>query len=483
MKPRILALIVLLPIVVLSLLPSAQVQSKSNNWTPTQRSSTAAAIAVSARGSSSVPPASGIPLALFSMHVQSELFSGMPWPSVSFGSMRLWDTYTTWHDLNPSPGNFNWPALDRWLDVAQQHGVDVIYAFGATPTLASSNPTGKCDYNPGACYPPKDMQDWDNFVRAIATHAAGRIKYWEMWNEANQHEYWSGGIPALVMMTQHASAIIKSISPNAMIFTPSAVGGAVDTSTFLDKFFAAGGGAFVDGVAFHGYVNSIPAIPEDVNRIVDAVQRVMAARGQSGKPLWDTEGSWGSSDHLPGDDARMAFVARHYILQWSKGVQRFYWYAWNDKSYGTLFKSSTGTLEKAGMAYAQVESWLVGANLTAPCSASRESTWTCDLTLASGASGEIVWNAVVNIPATIPFTPASNFAQCTDLDGKITQLSSGPIQIGGKPILLIGSRARHASTKKSARDSETGRINTVSRRVAERLKSPVMGSLEPWLVF
>jgi len=31
--------------------------------------------------------------------------------------------------------------------------------------------------------------------------------------------------------------------PGAMIFTPSAVGGSVDTSTFLDKFFAAGGGA------------------------------------------------------------------------------------------------------------------------------------------------------------------------------------------------------------------------------------------------
>ena len=475
MRTRIFALITSLSLGVLALPPTSQAQSKGNNQTQTRRVSTTGASAAGAIDSSAVSPTDGVPLALFSMHIQSELFSGMPWPSVSFGSIRLWDTYTTWNDLNPSPGHFNWPALDRWLDAAQQHGVDVIYTFGATPTWASSNPTGKCDYNPGACYPPANMQDWDNFVRAMTTHTAGRIKYWEMWNEANQHEYWSGGITALVTMTQHASAIIKSIVPNAMIFTPSGVGGAVDTSTFLDKFLAAGGGAFVDGVAFHGYVNSIPAIPEDVNRIVDHVENVMVARGQSGKPLWDTEGSWGPSEHLTGDDARMAFVARHYILQWSKGVQRFYWYAWNDKSYGTLFKSSTGTLEKAGMAYAQVESWLVGANLTAPCSASRESTWTCDLTLAGGASGEIVWNAVVNIPATIPFTPASNFTQCTDLDGKVTQLSGGPIQIGGKPILLIGSRARHAPTKKSARNGETGRINTMPQRVAERLESQAMG--------
>jgi len=476
LRTRIFALITSLSLGVLALPPTSQAQSKGNNQTQTRRVSTTRASAAGAIDSSAVSPTDGVPLALFSMHIQSELFSGMPWPSVSFGSIRLWDTYTTWNDLNPSQGHFNWPALDRWLDAAQQHGVDVIYTFGATPTWASSNPSGKCDYNPGACYPPANMQDWDNFVRAMATHAAGRIKYWEMWNEANQHEYWSGGITALVTMTQHASAIIKSIAPNAMIFTPSGVGGAVDTSTFLDKFFAAGGGAFVDGVTFHGYVNSIPAIPEDVNRIVDHVRNVMVARGQSGKPLWDTEGSWGPSEHLTGDDARMAFVARHYILQWSKGVQRFYWYAWNDKSYGTLFKSSTGTLEKAGAAYAQVESWLVGANLTAPCSASRESTWTCDLTLAGGASGEIVWNAVVNIPATIPFTPASNFTQCTDLDGKVTQLSGGPIQIGGKPILLTEVRASHAPAKKSARNGETGRFNTMPQRVAGRLESQAMGT-------
>jgi hypothetical protein len=286
------------------------------------------------------------------------------------------------------------------------------------------------------------MEDWDNFVRAIATHVGNRIKYWEMWNEANEHEYWSGGIPTLVTMTQHASQIIKSIAPNAMIFTPSAVGGDVDVSKFLDKFLAAGGGEFVDGVAFHGYVNSVPAIPEDVDRIVDIVRNVMDARGQGGKPLWDTEGSWGPSDHLTGDDARMAFVARHYILQWSKGVQRFYWYAWNDKDYGTLFEFRTRTLERAGVAYSQLETWLLGARLTAPCSATADSTWTCDLMLAGGETGQIVWNAAVNIPATISFTPASKFTQSVDLDGKIVRLPRGPIRIGAKPILLTTGQAR-----------------------------------------
>ncbi|MGH9679731.1 MAG: hypothetical protein ACRD4Y_07245, partial [Candidatus Acidiferrales bacterium] len=163
---------------------------------------------------SELPPAENfnsgpIPPTFFSMSVQSGIFKGTPWPTMPIGGIRLWDTFTNWSDLEPSRGNYNWPALDRWLDAAQAHGADVLYTFGDIPSWASSVPNGKCDYNPGGCYPPLHMQDWDDFVRALATHAAGRIKYWELWNEANQHEYWSGGIPTLVVMAQHAYTILK----------------------------------------------------------------------------------------------------------------------------------------------------------------------------------------------------------------------------------------------------------------------------------
>ena len=83
-----------------------------------------------------------VPPALFSMTVQSGIFSGTPWPSVPIAGIRLWDTYTNWNHLESSRGTYNWPALDRWLDQAQAHGTDVLYTFGGTPTWASANPTG-----------------------------------------------------------------------------------------------------------------------------------------------------------------------------------------------------------------------------------------------------------------------------------------------------------------------------------------------------
>jgi hypothetical protein len=388
---------------------------------------------------SPVDPAA-MPPALFSMTVQSGIFSGTPWPSVPIVGIRLWDTYTNWNHLESSRGTYNWPALDRWLDQAQAHGTDVLYTFGGTPTWASANPTGKCDYVPGGCYPPANMQDWDDFVRAIAVHAGGRIKYWETWNEANQREYWSGGIPALVTMTQHAYMILKSINPNAKVFTPSGVGGAADTSTFLDQFFAAGGGAFVDGVAFHGYVNSVPPSPEEVNRIVDAVEGVMVKRGQGGKPVWDTEGSWGVSNRLPNEDDQVAFVARYLVLQWSKGVQRLYWYAWNDATYGTLWDVGTHKICRPGIAYGEVGGWLTGAAMSAPCVMASDSTWTCGLTLTGGARAQIVWNTSNSSASSstgLPFRPDPVYVQYKSLEGGTMPISNGTILIGSKPLLLL----------------------------------------------
>ena len=384
---------------------------------------------------------------IFCMTIQAALFSGMPWPPVPIAGIRLWDTYTNWSLLEPSRGRFNWPALDRWLDQAQAHGADVLYTFGGTPTWASANPAGKCDYNPGACFPPAPMEAWDEFVRAIATHAAGRIKYWELWNEANQHEYWSGGIPALVMMAQRARTIIKSIDPNAVILTPSGVGGASEAASFLDQFLAAGGGAYVDGVAFHGYVNSNPSSPEEIARIVDAVQSVMAKRGMAGRELWDTEGSWGPANHLPGEDDQIAFLARAYVLQWSKGVRRFYWYAWNDDSYGTLWDRQTRSVRRAGTAYGVIAGWLTGAKSAGPCTVSADSTWKCDLDRADGTTAQILWNATAPRAATVPVTIDRRYILAERADGNVVKVVDGRLDIGSTPLLVTTAPPPAASLR------------------------------------
>ena len=103
------------------------------------------------------------------------------------------------------------------------HGTEIIYTFGKTPRWASTAPDAAGVYGPGECAPPS-ISAWDQYVTAIVTNAAGRIKYWELWNEPDQANSYCGDLATMVTMAQHAYRIIKSIDPSAMVLSPSATG-------------------------------------------------------------------------------------------------------------------------------------------------------------------------------------------------------------------------------------------------------------------
>jgi hypothetical protein len=367
------------------------------------------------------------------MDMFPDVLTGTPWPAVSMGALRLWDSHTNWSYLNPAQGVFNWTLLDAWLDLAASHQVDVVYTFGVIPAWAASNPTQPCDYHPGACSPPANLANWEAFVRALVVHSNGRIRYWELWNEPNLAESWAGDVQTLSQMAQRAYSIIKSIDPNAIVLTPAATAATNNIGSWLNQYFSAGGGNSADIVAFHGYLPGAVRAPEQLKGVLDSINAVMAASGQSNKPIWDTEASWGTATQLPGLDDQAAFLARYYILHWSLGVQRFYWYAWNSPLWGSLWSSASSQVLKPGIAYGEVAKWLAGAVFAGPCTAATDQTWTCQLSRPSGYQAEIVWNASGHSSA---FTVDPRYSQYRDLDSNITAITGATVQIGAKPILL-----------------------------------------------
>jgi hypothetical protein len=124
-----------------------------------------------------------------------------PWPQETFNSIRLWDTGTTWSDINTAPGVYDWTAVDGWMNAATQHQVGVLFTLGMTPQWASSDPGNtSCNNGPGACAPPDDLnpdgtgtdQHWKDFVTAIMQHVGTQVGYFEIWNEPNNPNYFSG---------------------------------------------------------------------------------------------------------------------------------------------------------------------------------------------------------------------------------------------------------------------------------------------------
>ena len=209
----------------------------------------------------------------------------------------------------------------------------------------------------------------------------------------------------------------------------------------MASYFAAGGPTGVDIVGTHGYVENFGNQPESLEQgKATAWHPMMLQYGLANKPIWDTEGSWGLDTAAGLDaDARAAFLARFYLLHWSAGITKFYWYAWDSSTWGTL--SSSGTPNKAGLAYTQVYNWMTGATMPQACTAQGK-VYSCPLTRPNGYNALAVWDSAKTCTTaggcdTSSYTAPPSFTQYQDLTGAVTAIQSGQIiSIGAKPILL-----------------------------------------------
>ena len=383
-----------------------------------------ASFAVTSESSSS-----SIPPSLFGLTVLD--FTKLS-PSMSFGTTRSWDAWPNldWSDANPSPGTYKFADLDKFIAANQARGAEMIYTLGRTPRWASSQPNAPGPYGPGQCAPPAEMSDYENYLTAIVTHAAGRIKYWELWNEPDDKSFYCGDMATMVTMAKYATKVIKAIDPNALILSPGVTGG--PGPAWLASFLSGGAAPYVDVIAFHGYWS---AYAEDLVHVITNYKAVMSADGVAGKPLWDTEASWGGFGNLgaPSNSRQVGFIAKYYLLHWSMGVPRFVWYAYDGSPiWGGLWYSATGETA-AAKSYAESYRWLVGATLTSPCSANKTSAiWTCPLSRPGGYLAEAVWISNTRAVFTVP----SQYTQYLDLAGTVHKISGSTITVGDEPVLL-----------------------------------------------
>jgi polysaccharide biosynthesis protein PslG len=379
-----------------------------------------------------------IPRSFFGMHIlHSEQHS---WPDVRFGALRLWDSHTTWAQLNPADGKYDWKHLDELLDDAQSHGVEVLYTFGHTPQWASSDPHDRSCGGPrraGDCDPPDDLKadgsgsdaHWKTFVAAIAKHARGRIRHWEVWNEPFNHGFWTGSFPQMVRMAQDARTVIKSIDPDATVLSPSTGLRNPRAYTWFEKYLEEGGGQYADAISFHSYLRQ----PGNLPSRLDDLRQQLAHFGQGEKPLWDTECSWGNTAEV---EDHSSVIAQLYTLQASEGVKHVFWYAWDNGRWGTLWTPDAGTLPAASI-FDKLQDWLVGASFSRPCQQSG-GAWSCDITLGnSGPRGRIMWSDEEHGEGGNYKLP-SEFGRVRALNG--SEVKSGSTSLSPRPVLLLSGK-------------------------------------------
>jgi Glycosyl hydrolases family 39 len=375
-----------------------------------------------------VPPQQIIPRSFFGMHIHHSNTT-TPWPSVPLGEWRLWDAYVTWPYLEPHEGQFRFDTLDAYVSLAHEHNAGILLPLGLSPSWASARPSEKSVYQPGSAAEPRDHRDWRAFVRAVATRYRGRINAYEIWNEPNLPQFCSASVDQLIVLTREASQIIHEVDPAAVVVSPSATES--KGLTWLSEFLSKGGGQYVDVIGYHLYVNPQP--PEAMVPLVQQIRQIMAKNGLSSKPIWNTEANWFSPKPFPSEDLAAAYLARSYILNWAAGVQRFYWYAWDNRAVlVATTRQDNQTLTPAGRAYGTVYRWLVGARMDG-CQQDANHSYVCQLN-RDGAPQWIVWNPDGTRGFDIP--AGWHITSITPLFDEPHALTSTVLGVGPSPVLL-----------------------------------------------
>ena len=389
----------------------------------------------------SVPPSGKpIPREFMGMHVLS--VSSYLWPDVLTGTARMWDTGTSWRDIEPRKGRYQWASLDAAVSATKASGSQVLLVLGPTPAWAASAQNKKYDIKgPGSSSPPAKTSDFTKYVNAVTNRYKGRIEAYQIWNEANLLNFWRGTPAQMADLTQAAYKVIRKNDPNAKVVAASTtIRKADDYQKFFPKYLSELKKRKwpIDVLAVHAYPTGQEA-PADRVRYLELAKQDIAAAGATQFPIWDTEVNYGLAG--PGavpkavlsDATQQAYLAQTYLDSARLGIERTYWYAWAPP--GDLLGVVTWPGSAAAKTFGVVGNWIVngvyqGCTNQAPIVA-------CDYSgLPHSGSGRVkfVWSQSGPAAYALPIGASST----QDVNGTWTPVSAGGvITVTQSPIMIV----------------------------------------------
>ena len=251
-----------------------------------------------------------------------------------------------WRDVELSKGNYYWDELDQVVQAANVRDLRVLFSILRSPSWAANSVDS----------PPRDFNDFGDFVAAMAARYGNRGMAYEIWNEQNLKREWvdypigAPGWPAGACkykeLLQIAYTRIKAADPYAMVITggltPTGYNNpdvAVDDRTYLRQMYNCGIAGWFDALGGHhpsGYNN-----PPDVDpywappppgfkgdrsfffkATVEDYHQIMLDKGDWSHRIWLTEFGWAVGAALPGyeyaadntEEERAAWVVTAYQM-------------------------------------------------------------------------------------------------------------------------------------------------------------------------
>ena len=248
----------------------------------------------------------------------------------------------TWRRIEKEKGQYQFQDYDRLVDLCHKYGLLLF---------------GNLAYAPGFHDPrtPEGVEAYCNFVRQTVKHFAGKVKFWQIWNEPNGG-FWKGTPAEYARLLAAAGKAIHQANPDAKVL---GLNMAFCDVIWAEKILNLIPYDCFDIACFHPY--RPPSAPEErfdwweLDQYIkswhrhdlkpdyplvkmsfieqtDELIKVMKKFG-SPKPIWITEICWNSHIHPYGTlETRQAdLVVRFHVLAIaSRKIEKVFWWTLRD---------------------------------------------------------------------------------------------------------------------------------------------------------
>lgn len=202
-------------------------------------------------------------------------------------------------DRRNDPPRSAWEKYDHIVDLAEKHNVTIIARLSNPPawTRALTNTVGHRA-------PPDDLHDYGDFVETVVRRYAGRIRYYQLWNEPNIYPEWGERPVDPVGYTEllcEGFRRAKAVDPAAIILS-GALAQTIDLSgrdlndlIFLQRMYDAGAGDCFDILTTNAYLLWSAPTDHRMRPLVtnygrtEFIRDIMVRNGDAHKPIWISE--------------------------------------------------------------------------------------------------------------------------------------------------------------------------------------------------
>ncbi|MEM7349089.1 MAG: beta-galactosidase [Chloroflexota bacterium] len=223
-----------------------------------------------------------------------------------------------WREIEGhSKGAWAWDKSDRLMDQIDAYELKVIVRLGSQPEWASNTLLPEVS-------PPDDLQDFYDYVYAVADRYKGRVEAYQVWNEPNLAREWGDRPPSpeeYVELLKVAHSAIKAADPNAIVISAGLAPTtrndqeAMPDIYFVQGMYDAGAAPYFDALGVHapGYksppeidpaevardpdLNNGDGAPEILRRVysfrhVEDIREIMVQNGDEAKKVVILEFGW-----------------------------------------------------------------------------------------------------------------------------------------------------------------------------------------------